>query len=337
MGSAFISVGENIHCTRSYKTDGPNVAKQGEKNVVVYKRDGKQHSLPIPQVFLDNADWQAGKVRHCAAAIWQGVYGKGSDREAGVDYLVHMAKSQEACGATYLDVNVDEFSTDVAERVKLMKWTAEVVQRASRLPLSIDSSNSEILRAGLSSCDKARATPLLNSVSLERISALDLVKEFKPCVVTSAAGEKDLPCTVEGRLENLEKLVPLLKSAGIADAQLHFDPLVFPVSTDPMNGKSFLDSVTAIRTKYGPKVHFAAGMSNISFGMPNRKLLNQVYMILAREIGADGGIVDPIQINVKLMDAMDRNSEAFKLARAALLGEDEYGMNYIEASRDGRI
>ena len=99
----------------------------------------------------------------------------------------------------------------------------------------------------------------------------------------------------------------------------------------------FLEAVRAIRDKYGPEIHIIGGLSNISFGMPNRKLINQVFARMCVEAGGDGGIVDPVQINARLLNALAPDSEGYKLARALLTGEDAFGMNFIEAFRDGRI
>ena len=138
-------------------------------------------------------------------------------------------------------------------------------------------------------------------------------------------------------MANIEVLMTRLEAAGFALEDIHIDPLVFPISTDQNNGNSFLGTVSAIREKYGEEIHVVAGLSNISFGMPNRKLINQVYALLAVEAGADGGIVDPLQINVGILNALDRDSERVKLARDLLLGEDDFGMNFITASREGKL
>ena len=193
------------------------------------------------------------------------------------------------------------------------------------------------MRAGLEACDQARARPMINSISLERITLLPMMAEFKPAVVASAAGEDDLPATVEARLANLERLIPQLTQQGLEFGAIHIDPLVFTISTDSANGRMFLDSVKAIRSKYGSDIRIIGGLSNISFGMPNRKLINQVFTDLAIEYGLDGGIVDPIQINLQSLQNMDKNSEAYSLARALLMGEDEFGMDFITAHREGRL
>lgn len=333
----FVSVGENIHCTRIYKVGGEFVKESGSGYAISYTAGKEKRQLPIPAAFTQTADWQAGRIKHCCVAIWQGVYGKGQDQQTGIDYLKSLGQGQEAAGATYLDINVDEFSTDVAERVRLMQWTVKTVQEAVRIPMSIDSSNVEILTAGLSACDTKRGAPMVNSVSLERTDAIKVAAKFNAVVIASAAGEKDLPQNTPERMQNLERLMPMLTAAGFKAPQIHIDPLVFPISVDATNGRGFLDACTEIRKRFGQEIHIVAGLSNVSFGMPKRKLINQVFTALAIDAGADGGIVDPHQISPKILAKLDRNSEGFKLASALLLGEDEYGMEFISACREERI
>ena len=336
--SKFIIIGENIHCTRVLKREGKSVTRtETGAEAIVYAVDGKNRFLAIPDVFKKTADWEAGKVKHCSVAVWQGMHGDAAGKAAGVDYLQTQARKQAASGAGFLDVNVDEFGSDVPDRVAAMKWIAKIVQEAAKVPLSIDSSNPVILKAGLESCDPARGQPMVNSVSLERVSSIAVAAQFKAAVVASAAGEKDLPSTTEERLRNLDELMPKLAAAGIRTPSIYVDPLVFPIGTDPNNGKYFIDAVAAIRQKYGPEIHIVGGLSNVSFGMPARKLINQIFTYLAVEAGADGGIVDPLQINRKMLASVQTESEAFKLAKALLTGEDMFGAEFISAHRDGRL
>jgi 5-methyltetrahydrofolate--homocysteine methyltransferase len=335
---SFIVVGENIHCTRIYKVGGSFVKEiPGQCFAIVYGEKGAAKHLPVPQAFLESADWAAGKVKHCAVAAWHGLYGDGAGKAAAADYLQTLARKQQAADASYLDVNVDEFSTDLEERLRVMQWMAGVVQQAATLPLSIDSSNPAILRAGLKACDAARGRPMVNSVSLERAQSIPVAAEFKAVVIASAAGEKDLPCTTEGRLENIAALMKKLDAAGIRKGDIFIDPLVFPVATDSNNGRHFLEAVAALRAAYGATIHISGGLSNVSFGMPNRRLINQVFACLAVDAGADGGIVDPLQINGKIIAGLDRNAESFKLAQALLTGEDLFGAEFIAAHREGRL
>ena len=334
----FIIIGENIHCTRVFKKEGNLVGSGPDgRPAVIYDDGGQKKFMPIPELVLKSGDWENGKVKHCVAAIWQGMNGKGADKDAALDYLRVMASKQEKAGATYLDINVDEFGLNLEERIKAMQWTADVVQKAAKLPLSIDSSNVEIMRAGLKACDPKRGRPVVNSVSLERLGLLEPISEYKAAVVASAAGEHGLPCTVEERIANFDRLIPKLLAAGVSYPAMHLDPLVYTISTDPMNGKMFLESIAAARKKYGPEIHILGGLSNVSFGMPARKLINQVFAWLAVEAGGDGGIVDPMQINADILRAVDTAGEPYKLARALLTGEDEFGMNFITAHREKRI
>lgn len=334
----FIVIGENIHCTRVLKRGGNLVTTLPDGRPALVQDDaGVKKFLPIPEHLLKSGDWENGKVKHCAAAIWQGMNGNGADKDAGLNYLRVLATRQEKSGATYLDINVDEFSLDVEERIRAMQWTAATVQKFSTLPLSIDSSNADILRAGLNACDPKRGRPVVNSISLERINLLEAIAEHKAAVVASAAGEKGLPGNVEERLANFDKLIPKLLAAGTSYPAMHLDPLVYTISTDPMNGKMFLDAISAARRKYDPAIHIIGGLSNVSFGMPARKLINQVFAWLAVESGCDGGIVDPMQINADVLHKLDPTGEPFKLARELLTGADEFGMNFIAAHRAGRI
>lgn len=334
----FIVVGEKIHCTRIFKTDGARLAATpGGGFALTYTRGKAKRALPVPACFLEGADWAAGKVKHCAVAIWQALNGDAAAQAAGIDYLVAMAEQQAEQGAAFLDVNVDEYTTDAAERTRVMRWLAGMLQQQSPLPLSIDSSNIETLRAGLAACDRGRGRPMLNSVSLERAEAIPLTAEFDTDTVMSAAGETSLPDTVEGRLANLDRLVARMRELKRPVDSFYIDPLVFPVASDGRNGLSFIESVAAIRKQYGPSAHITGGFSNVSYGLPNRKLINEVFTWLSREAGADSGIVDPGQINGAILDALDPASKGFVLARALLRNEDEFGMAYISASREGEI
>jgi 5-methyltetrahydrofolate--homocysteine methyltransferase len=232
---------------------------------------------------------------------------------------------------------VDEFSTDVEELIRVIQWAANTIQQISTIPLSIDSSNLDILRAGLKACDPAKGKPMLNSLSLERVAAIDTAVEFGAVVIAGATGENSMPSTVEGRLQNFEKLLPMLKQAGISISDIYLDPLIFPASVNAQNSKDAFDAIKTLREQYGPKIHFAPGLSNVSYGLPNRKLLNGVFAYLCWQNGCDGGIADPRHINLEVLQNMDTGSKGFELAKAFLEGQDDFGMNYIRAVRKGEI
>lgn len=334
----FSVIGENIHCTRVYKKDGKFVdASPGREAVLYHDAEGASARLPIPPELLEQSDWPSGKVRHCAVAVRQGMRGTGEGKQCGEEYLRALALRQQRAGAAFLDVNVDEYSTDVEERQAAMRWLVDLLSSVVSIPLSIDSSNTDVLRCGLERCNRDTGRPMINSISLERVDAIPVAAEFGAVVIASAAGEKELPNDTSERLANLERLVGMLKEAGMDADRLYIDPLVFPIATDSNNARDFIEATRATREAYGPEVHLVGGFSNVSFGMPSRKLINQVFTWLAVQAGADGGIVDPFQLNLDVLNRLDTESESFALARDLLLGEDEFGMAFIQAHREGRL
>jgi len=334
---AFIAVGENIHCTRIYKVGGNLVQSYGDAYVIKYDVDGEARYLPIPPQFVKSEDWEKKKVKHVAVAVWQGVYGDEAGKTAGIDYLENMVRIQETNGASFIDLNVDEFSTDVQERAHLIQWAAGIIQNVASVPLSIDSSDITILRSGLEACDRSKGKPMVNSISLERADAIQAAGDASAVVIAGATGETRMPSTVEDRLYNYDQLLPRLIQAGFQLNDIYLDPLIFPVAVDVKNGKLALDCIKTLREKYGPEIHFAPGISNVSYGLPKRNWVNLVFAYLAVQNGCDGGIVDPRHINAPLLESLDTDSEPFMLAKALLMGEDAFAENYILAVRKGVI
>lgn len=336
--SNFVTIGENIHCTLIVKLGGIHTMDLPAGGVgVKFSYQDQDRIMPIP------ADWEKfspafgqGSVKHIALAVWHALNSSGDDQQAGVDYITNAAQRQIDNAATFLDVNVDEYTNDATLRLEVMKWLATFLTERFETPLSIDSSNKEVLAAGLNCCKTDISVPMLNSVSLEREDCLELIQQFKAEVVVGATGREDMPTTLEGRMENFTEIITKLDALDIARERMHLDPLVYPISTDPANGKGFLDAVAAAKEKFGP-VHITGGFSNISFGMPQRKLLTMVFVNLCSQVGADSGIINPVSMSAKLIGDMDKDSEKFKLARAVLTGEDMYGMEFITAHRDGSL
>ncbi|NLL82885.1 MAG: dihydropteroate synthase [Lentisphaerae bacterium] len=334
----FIIIGENIHCTRSRLTNGSFVTElAGGRYGLVFKDGTATRTLPVPEAIVAGEEWANGKVRHVAVAVWQGLYGQGAEQAVALDYIRAMARDQEEAGAAYLDLNVDEFSTDNDEKLRAVVWAVNLLQEASPLPVSVDSSNLEIIRAGVKACNPNRSKPLVNSVSLERVDAISIAAESGAGVVAGAGGASGMPENMEERLANTAVLMAMLEEHGLARNDIYLDPLVYPVSVKAENSLDVLETIRELRHIYGPDIHFAPGISNISFGLPKRPLINQVFARLCREHGCDGGIVDPRQINGSLLDSLDTESIAYRLTADLLLGRDEYGMEYISATRDGTI
>jgi 5-methyltetrahydrofolate--homocysteine methyltransferase len=117
---------------------------------------------------------------------------------------------------------------------------------------------------------------------------------------------------------------------------MHPDPLVLPISVDGGNGNIFLESTRQVSRRF-EGVRPTGGLSNVSFGMPARRLLNITFARLAAEHGGCGGIIDPVSMPTSAIAELDEQSEPFKLAKAVLTGQDAFGGEYIAAFREGRF
>lgn len=336
--SQFVTVGENIHCTRIVKRGGSRTETSSDGvESVIFRYKGERYLLPVPPNWADvSPAYEEGKIHHVALAIHLALEGKSEEERnvAGL-YLQWAAQRQIDKRANFLDVNVDEFTNDTQKRIEVMKWLVEYLSAHFEFPLSIDSSNVATLDAGLSVTRKDTAS-MVNSVSLEREEAVDIVISHGAESIVSAAGKTGLPSSVDERLSNFEKIIGILSGKGMAVSKMHLDPLVFPISVDPGNGKSFFEATSRARSAY-PEANITGGLSNISFGMPNRKLLNMVFTWLFVQSGGNGGIIDPTQTSPAEIEALDPESESFTLARAVLEGTDMFGGEYIAAHREGRL
>ena len=177
---------------------------------------------------------------------------------------------------------------------------------------------------------------MLNSVSLERPEAVDLAVAHECHVVVLPVAESGMPCGVDDRLANIDALIERLTAAGVAIEDLYVDPLVLAASTDPTAPQTILETIRAVRGKH-PAIHIAGGHSNISHGLPLRRLLNAVWLTLAHEAGVDAGIIDPLSLRPGDLAGLDRDSTSFKAASAGLLGQDEFFIEFITAAREGKL
>ena len=334
----YIAVGENIHTTRVLLRKGKRIEEADGQEVILYEAaDGASRRLPIPDSVKSTQDYDEGRVKHVKIALAAAMGGGAEESESGLAYLRALAFHQEQAGATYLDINVDEFSLKPSEQKSAMEWLVGTVQTMSNLPLSIDSSNADVIQVGLEACQNNSSRPLLNSASLERLEALDLAVAHDAQVVVTAAGERGMPSNTAERVANASLMVDAALDKGIARGDIHIDPLVFPISVDKEFGLHCLDAIRNLRAKYGPEIHITGGMSNVSFGIPGRKVVNDTFVILAVAAGADGGIIDPVLSSPNEIFAMDRESLGYRLAEDMLLGRDQHCKNYIRAWRKGEM
>ncbi len=333
----FIVIGENIHATRVLLRSGARVGAlaDGSPALPFTDDEGAARLLPVPATALEGAG-ERQKVKHVKAAVVAGL-GSGPDAELGRGYVRHLARRQAEAGAHYLDLNVDEVANDLDTRVAAMRWLVAAVEDATPVALSFDSSAPEVMRAGLETATRAAGAPLLNSASLERLDVLDLAAAEGCSAVLGAVGASGMPASAAERVANGERIVAEATRRGLALGALHVDPLVLPVAVEPEVGAWFLDAVRTLRATFGPEIHLTGGLSNVSFGMPLRKLLNDVFIDLAAEAGADSGIIDPVASDPRRIFAQDRTTRAYSLASDLLAGRDAFGMTFLAAYRAGEL
>ena len=233
------------------------------------------------------------------------------------------AKAQTLAGAHYIDVNAGTFVGEEADR---LKWIVEAVQEATELPLSLDSPDTAVIRAMLPLLKRA---PMINSINLEpsRLEGLlPLVLEYRTKVVALCQAEREMAETTEAKVALAGRLVEKLTGAGVPLDDLYIDPLVYPLSTNPQSAGATLNAIGEIMKRF-PGVHTICGLTNVSYGLPARKLVNRAFLAAAITMGLDSAIIDPT----------DRQLYAMLKAVTLVAGKDDFCMGYIRTFREGRL
>ena len=339
-GQNFIIIGENVHTTRVVRRTGKLVTNNpdGIESVRYLNTKKKRRYLVIPESIKQSQEYEEGRVKHVIIAVQAAMSGEEPHASEGVEYIRKIVQRQVDSGTDFLDVNVDEISWRLEEQKEAMRWLVQAIQQQmSDTPLSIDSSNSEIIAAGLEVYDSSVGRALLNSASLERLDALDLVTQYNTKVMVTAASESGMPQTPEERVDNASRMVDAANDKGIATEDIFIDPLFFPIGVDTENGNHAFDAIRQLREKYGPAIHISGGFSNVSFQMPSRRLINDVFMILAVDAGADSGIIDPVTNNPQKALSVDRTSKPYQLTEDMLLGKDRFCRTFLRAYRKGEL
>ncbi len=240
-------------------------------------------------------------------------------RNRDVDAVQTVARQQYEAGANYIDVNAGIF---LEEEKNYISWLVQTVQAVVDCPCSIDTTNPEAINAGLS---VHQGIPMINSISLEsdRYNKMIPLLAGTDCkIVALCMSDEGIPKTAEDRLLVADKLINGLVQNRIPLEHIYVDPLVQPISVDRTFGIEFLKSIALIKEKFDG-VHTMCGMSNISYGLPERSFVNQTFMSMAVAIGLDGAIINPI----------DKRMMANIIAAEALAGRDNFCMNFMKAYR----
>ena len=238
-------------------------------------------------------------------------------------YIRSIAKSQTECGANYIDVCAG--TAPEIER-ETMRWLIDIVQDEVDTPLCIDSSDTEIL---LEMMKLANKPGMINSVSGEVGKCEAIMPAIKGTdwrLVALTCDPNGIPTDPKVKFEIAKVLIENAQKYDIPLDHIFIDPLVTTLATMGDSLLSFNEAVRMIKAEY-PEVHITSGLSNISFGMPYRKAINTQFLALAMSAGMDSAIMDPM--------SPDMRSTLY--ATDALLGKDEYCMNYLTAYREGLI
>ena len=239
------------------------------------------------------------------------------------DYIQDLAQRQVQAGADYLDVNA---GTGSGSEVEDLIWLVNTIQDVVDAPLCLDSADPAVLKAGLAYVKK---TPIVNSISgearrLEEI--LPLVAERGAAVIALLLDDGGIPNDIEGRLDIGHGILEGTRAAGVRDEDVYIDPLAMAISTNTEGALVVLKTMRALRAVY-PEVRTCIGLSNISFGLPARGLINQAFLAQLLAAGLDAAIIDP----------MDQGLINMLYATELILGRDRYCRRYTTAFRSGKV
>ncbi|MFU8795836.1 MAG: dihydropteroate synthase [Dehalococcoidia bacterium] len=243
------------------------------------------------------------------------------------EFLANLAKAQASAGANIIDVNAGSGHGSLEKAIADGRWLIGGVQAAVEKPLAIDSDSPEVIKAVLKEYTGER--PLVNSITAEpaRLESIaPLVAEREASVVALAMGSEGIPPSVEDRLAACEQIMEHLAGLDIEPKQVLFDPLVLPIAVDTSQGLVTLRTIEGIKSRY-PDAGVVMGLSNISYGLPKRKLVNRAFLLMAAYAGLDAVIVDPL------------DSKAMSLIKVAnmLIAKDPSCRAYLRAHRKSEI
>lgn len=239
--------------------------------------------------------------------------------EAG---MIELIKRQEAAGTHYLDINT---ALTGERELADMKWVVDLAIRHSKCNIMLDSPNWETIEAMLPVV--AGRDIMINSITADEkfIPVYDRLRETDVSIVCLPIKGREIPSEPETRLKHAGELIEKLTQHGIPAKRIYIDVLVEAAASSNHAGTSALETLRLIQKNY-PEVNTICGLSNISFGLPRRALLNAAFLLMARALGITAAILDVTS---------ERMKEAIA-ASEVLLGHDEYCLDYIHFVRDGR-
>lgn len=238
-------------------------------------------------------------------------------------FIAALAISQAEAGAHVIDVNAGTGRGDTKQAAEDMAWLIGVVEKAVSLPVAVDTETPEVLEAALSAVTGPFAW--INSVSAEKTrleKVLPLAKKYGCPVIALCMGDDGIPKNAEGRMKAARIIYERAISLRIEPERLYFDPLVMPIGAEQDAGAMALECIRLIKAELSG-ANTVCGLSNVSFGLPMRPLVNRAFLVLCAGAGLDAAILDPLD-DTLLMELY---------AALALLGKDRRCMNFIRAFR----
>ena len=204
--------------------------------------------------------------------------------------IQQVARDQAEAGADYIDINAGVF---VGKEPEYLKWLVETVQAVVDKPCAIDSPDPAAVEAALA---VHKGTPMINSISLEKEryqKLMPIIASTDMKVIALCMSAKGMPKTLADRMETADELIDGLVKNNVKIENIFVDPLVQPISVENTFGVEFINSIEKIVTAY-PGINTACGLSNISYGLPARKFMNQTFMTMAIAKGLDEAIFNPL-------------------------------------------
>lgn len=244
-------------------------------------------------------------------------------QERDEQFIRELAVRQTEAGADYLDVCA---STAPEVEAETLVWLMNIVQDAVDTPLCIDSPNPRVIEQVF---NQAKRPGMINSVSAEGDKCeviFPLIKGTDWGVIALTCDNHGIPSDIQTRVDITKLLVEKAQKYDITPDRLHIDPLVLALSTDSQSLLTFLETMKTVKNLYA-SIKVTSGLSNISFGMPLRKIVNQHFLTIAQFAGMDSAIIDPCS----------RDMYTTLLTTEALMGRDRLCRQFSGAYRKNKI
>lgn len=230
------------------------------------------------------------------------------------------ARKQAAAGADYLDVNIGAASRKPED----MAWLVEVVQEAVPTPIAVDSTNVEIIKAGLKALDGRPA--IINSTTAEDSKLEQLIPlalEYNAGLIGLAMDERGSPQDVTRRVENGAKIFAAAVEAGLPPERIYLDPILMPLKFMQDQAKNVLEAIREYTMLSDPPPHISVGLSNICSKAAERSLISRTFVVMAMAMGLDAAVLNVL--DEELLNA---------IATAELiLNKEIYSDSYLQAFR----